>query len=161
MARGLPSHSGFSSSFPELSAADFEEYVRLESEAYGDITPDRFEESNVVGLQTQDFVRQYAPNPHQVLEQIQISGSGVDWSRELGACRFLRTSHLNDDLHEFLRAVGYPPEAVSFVQSHEKVLPGKGRTADQRWEAYYTPKLKQVIRQQDRALFELFPEFDV
>jgi hypothetical protein len=41
------------------------------------------------------------------------------------------------------------------------VLPqGKGRGKDQKWEKYYTPELKELVRKKDWLLFELFPEFD-
>jgi hypothetical protein len=41
------------------------------------------------------------------------------------------------------------------------VLPqGRGRDKDQKWEKYYSPELKKLVRQKDWLLFELFPEFD-
>jgi hypothetical protein len=150
----------FARRFPAFPTLTFDEYVRLESEAYADLTPERFADPHAVGLHTQDFVRQYCWDPRRVLERIQ-EGRAVDWQTKLDGCRFLRTSDLNGDLHRFLADSGYPPDAIAFVLDHAKVMPGKGRTPEQRWEAYYTPELKRIVRAQERALFELFPEFDV
>ena len=154
--RALPDFERRFPGFPELT---FEEFVRLDSEAWADLTPDRFGDARAVGVHTQDFVRQYCHEPRRVLEQIENGGT-VDWRTELGDCRFLLTSELNRDLHRFLEQMGYPAAAIEFVKHHEKVLPGKGRAPEQRWESYYTPALKQVVRVQERALFELFPELD-
>jgi hypothetical protein len=54
----------------------------------------------------------------------------------------------------------YPAAAIEFVKHQENDLPATGMAQDHRWETYYTPALQQVIRVQERALFELFPELD-
>ncbi len=50
---------------------------------------------------------------------------------------------------------------VDFILEMKKVLPlGKGRTKEQKWQKYYTSELKDEIRQKERVLFQMFPEFD-
>jgi hypothetical protein len=74
---------------------------------------------------------------------------------------FLRTHRLNEDLHAFLLALGYPADAIRFIQEEGKILPpgGTRKTTDQ-WEQHYTPELKAVVRQKERLMFRLFPEFE-
>lgn len=76
--------------------------------------------------------------------------------------RFLMTEHLNESLHGFLAEMGYAAEGIAFVRGLERILPGgKGRDPAQRWEAYYTPELKQLVRTREDALFAMFPQYDV
>jgi hypothetical protein len=57
--------------------------------------------------------------------------------------------------------MGYAHEDISFILNHSKVFPlGKGRSAEQKWEKYYTPELKAFVREKERVLFTLFPEFE-
>lgn len=75
---------------------------------------------------------------------------------------FLTTNRLNEGLHAFLGEMHYAPEDIAFIRDLQKILPkGKGRTAAQKWETFYTPELKQLVRTREAALFERFPEFDV
>ncbi len=65
-------------------------------------------------------------------------------------------------MYDFLIAMGYEDDDVSFVINQEKILPrGKGRSAEQKWQEYYTPELKRQVREKEHLLFTLFPEFDV
>lgn len=48
-------------------------------------------------------------------------------------------------MYDFLIAMGYEDDDVSFVINQEKILPrGKGRSAEQKWQEYYTPELKRT-----------------
>jgi len=58
--------------------------------------------------------------------------------------------------------MGFGPSDAGFVLELGRVLPqGKGRAADARWESYYTDELKRSVRERDRLVFAIFPEFDV
>lgn len=75
--------------------------------------------------------------------------------------QFIFTHRLNQQLHDFLLEQGYPEHSIAFILKKEKVLPlRRGRTSEQKWEKYYTPELKELVRKKDWFLFELFPEFD-
>ena len=53
------------------------------------------------------------------------------------------------------------PSAVAFVRSVPKIFPLEGgRTEEQAWPRYYTPELKRLVRERERLLFAMFPEFD-
>jgi hypothetical protein len=89
------------------------------------------------------------------------------YREELAGVHFLRTNRLNQDLYEFLLQRGYPKEHIEHIVRLDKILPKKiQHTTTQRsekhsWEKYYTPELKQLVRQHDELVFKLFPEFDV
>ena len=84
------------------------------------------------------------------------------YASEMYEVHLVRTDGLNRGLHDFLCGVGYPLEDLRFILDLERVLPGgRGRGAGQRWEKYYTPKLKREVREAERHLFTIFPGFDV
>ena len=61
-----------------------------------------------------------------------------------------------------LLEVGYPAESIEFILTAEKVLPPGGKPREGgKWERYYTPELKALVRRRERLLFTLFPEYDV
>ena len=74
---------------------------------------------------------------------------------------FLDTSSLNQDLYGFLREIGYPAEKIDFILTWGKIHPGKPRRkVDDHWSNHYDDDLRQLVRQHDALLFEVFPEFD-
>ena len=76
--------------------------------------------------------------------------------------RFIRTDLLNQQLLDFLRSMEYREEDLQFLPNLKKILPDdRGRREDQKWEKYYTNELRELIRQKDRALVEMFPDFDI
>jgi hypothetical protein len=76
--------------------------------------------------------------------------------------RFITTDRLNEGLHDFLAGMDYAAEDLAFIRDLQKILPqGKGRSAAQAWETFYTPELKQLVRTREHDLFTRFPQFDV
>jgi hypothetical protein len=76
--------------------------------------------------------------------------------------RFIYTEHLAVQLQEILRAMGYAVADTSFISALGRILPdGRGRSPDQHWERYYTRETKELVREKDWAVFEMFPEFEV
>jgi hypothetical protein len=59
--------------------------------------------------------------------------------------------------------MNYDEEDIRFILDLGRILPkGRGRSVEQqKWESYYTPELKRRVREKERFIFELFPEFDV
>lgn len=171
--------------FPDISFADF---VRLANAAFaGDVRRDEGHGAvsgrsgdggdgdnvggdnvggggaNNLGWRTREFVKFYFHDPRQALALL-----GADGFARSPECRalmhdlhFVRTDRLNRGLHDFLLASGYAREDVGFILEMGKVLPrGKGRAQAQKWERYYTPELRRYVRERERFIFEMFPEFD-
>jgi hypothetical protein len=73
----------------------------------------------------------------------------------------MTTQGLNQQLYALLKDFAYPEANIRFILEKERVHPlGKGRSVAQHWERYYQAEWIELIRQKDRLLFELFPEFD-
>ena len=73
---------------------------------------------------------------------------------------FIRTANLNQELYDFLLSMGYAESDVNFILRHKKIPRDRGNYHNLKWETYYTPELKQLVRQKDWLFFRMFPEFD-
>ncbi len=149
--------------FPELS---FAEYVTLNNEAFRSFTDTRRAgEEDSFGWQTEQFFKYYFKNPLHAFARAQADEDYIpsgEYRADMFDVRFVRTDHLNRELHEFLSGMNYEASDIEFILSTGKILPqGKGRTSEQKWERYYTPELKSEIRRKERLIFKLFPSFDV
>jgi hypothetical protein len=150
----------FQETHPHFPGLSFEEFVRLCRQA-----AQVYNASARVplGLYSHGYVRYFYRDVSVVMAE-----ADRDYFR-LGRrdarpydVHFLRTDRLNADLHAFLSSLGYRQEDLDFLPTLGRILPmGIGRRDDQPWEAYYTPALKQEVREQEWALFDLFPELDV
>jgi hypothetical protein len=158
--RAVPNFRSRYAHFPALS---FAEYVELSEQAFqrtaeevgSDCEPER------PGLLTREFIRFYCRTPEHLLARIGRGDLCIQELRsQLQPIRFLRTARLNLDLHDFLQEMGYDPTDLAFIPSLGKILPGKGRADNQRWQGYFTPELLHRTRWKERVLFELFPDFD-
>jgi hypothetical protein len=130
------------------------------------------------GFLTERFVRFYfrlsqrlrtaAYDPAPVLRKLTDSYVASESYRdEMFPVHFIHTSRLNEQLREFLLAVGYGASDLEFVDTLEHVLPVGGsrvelteRPASHDWSRYYTPELKELIHKRDRLIFSLFPELE-
>lgn len=140
--------------FPDLS---FREYMELTGAAFRTLHDDR------LGLYTEQFVKFYCKAPEDVLARIDDAYIAAEsYRRDLHDLRFVRTDRLNQDLYDFLVGMGFDARDAGFVKELGRILPqGKGRAADKGWETYYTDELKRSVRERDRLVFAIFPEFDV
>jgi hypothetical protein len=115
-----------------------------------------------MGLQSELLVRYTSHNPEKVLQQ--ANEKNVAWGRykeDMLNVRFIRTNHLNEELHAFLLEMGYSREDLGFILGLGKILPGgRGRKDAQHWRTYYTPELKEEVRRLEWLFFSIFPEFD-
>lgn len=158
--RAVPNFEKDYPTFPDIS---FSEYVKLSDAAF-----ERFEagaDELSWGLRTREFIKFYFREPLRAWKRLNQDPNYVDaneYRSDMFDLHFVRTDDLNRGLYDFLIGSGYDNEDVSFVINQEKILPrGKGRTAEQQWQKYYTPELKQQVRHKERLLFNMFPEFDV
>lgn len=153
----------FQHRFPRFPDLTFSEYMELTGEAFRTLRNDRFDPEGGPGLYTEQFVKFYFKSPAEAFARLDDEYIAAQaYRRDLHDLRFVRTDRLNQDLHDFLIGMGFDRADVDPILEMEKILPqGKGRAAHQRWEAYYTDELKRSVRQRDRLLFAIFPEWDV
>ena len=158
--RAVPNFEKDYPSFPNISFAD---YVKLSDAAFEKLEPDS--NSQTWGLRTREFINFYFRDPADACSRFKQNGQYVAngaYRKDMFDLHFVRTDDLNRGLYEFLVEFGYEDDDVSFILEQGKVLPqGKGRNSNQQWQKYYTPELKQHVRERERLLFTLFPEFDV
>jgi hypothetical protein len=151
----LPEFERVHPDFPDLCFAAFLDVCdRAADDASG--MPGRF------GLLTYGFVNYYFTSPDAVLPRMgpEYVASGRHRA-DMWDVRFLRMDRLSDDLSGYLTSRHYTPDEVAFIGGVGRVLPmGRGRDAGQPWQDYYTPELMRRVRERDRALFAMFPEYD-
>jgi hypothetical protein len=150
---GVPDFARRFPRFPDLS---FPEFVDLWDAALGDA------DESGRGAWTCQFIRFYFREPERARAWPDaVLRDPAARRAALPRIHFVRTEALREGLHAFLLEQGYPPDDVAFILEMGKVLPGRGRRDDQRWERYYTPELKDRVRRRERLLLEIFPDFDV
>lgn len=148
--------------FPDLS---FAEFITLTDRAF-DVHFDCEKEIwTQFGWRTRSFIDYYFKNPVAAFPRMTAEDyvSSDSYKEDLfEGLHFIHTENLNQNLYDFLLTNDYEKLDIAFILEMKKVLPlGKGRTKEQKWEKYFTPELKAEIRQKDRILFEMFPDFDV
>ncbi len=154
--RGLREHPRF----PDLS---FEDFVYLANEKWLDVGKFNTKLDPSVGWHTNAFITYYCRNPKDLLcygENPTLTTARI--RAAMGPETLLRTHRLNEDLYDYLLKQGYSASQLGFILASPKIMPREGgRSEDQKWEKYYTPVLKAFVRERERLLFSLFPEFDV
>ncbi len=153
---------GFRRLYPDYPDLTFERFLRLWNQAFCRGRHKDVDAPGTVGFLTHNFLEFYLPNPRPVLRNLDAADLSAEGLREaMGDVRFLHTESLNRELYDALRGFGYPEERLAFILELEKIVPeGSARTDDQRWQDYYAPSLKARVRERERVLFELFPEYD-
>lgn len=159
--RAVPAFDATYPRFPEIT---FAEYVRLVNEAFPVYANGDGEAP--AGLHTEQFFKYYFRNPPEAFARMKQRAdyvSSASYRGDMFRLHFIRTDALNQGLYDFLSQMNYDDEDIRFILDLGKILPkGRGRTGEQqKWERYYTPDLKRWVRERERFLFELFPEFDV
>jgi hypothetical protein len=154
--------AGFASDYTHFPNLSFEEYVRLTNAAFCSPKSGERRRDPALGLLSELLVKYAFRNPQIVLESVNEERVASGRYREdMFDVRFIRTHRLNQELYDFLLGMGYHSEDLEFILSLGKILPGgRGRAGTQRWEKYYTPKLRDEVRKKEWLLFSLFPEFD-
>jgi hypothetical protein len=113
-----------------------------------------------IGPMSWEYVRFLSERPEDVLEsphRFFLGAHAIGTPVEL---RLLRQETLNRDLYDFLRSVGHSAESVSFILEMGRVHPRGGpRRGSPAWEHYYTPGLRQLVRERERLLLSVFPEY--
>lgn len=145
----------FSRRFPRFPDLSFPEFVELWDAAFGD------PEEDGRGAWTRQFIQFYFREPRLALAWPDERLRDPEARRAaMPPIHFVLTDRVREGLHAFLLDRGYRAEDAAFILQMGKVLPGKGRRDDQRWERYYTPALKDRVRRRERLLMDIFPAFD-
>lgn len=149
----------YAGAFPNLS---FVQFMELMTMVFNPPPHQDFYNPLALGRNTVEFVNDFFYDTKTVLPKLTDAYiSAGSFRQDMFPVTFLFTHGLNRQLYTFLLNQGYSEDRIAFILNKKKVLPqGKGRSEKQRWEDYYTPELKALVRQKDRLLFEAFPEFD-
>ena len=147
--------------FPEVSFAEFVKFANTHLiKRHLPVSP----EKTNLGLCSWDFVRFYFKNPDQVCTNIDDAYIEAEKYREdMFNVHFLKTESLNQDLHDFLLSMGYPKNKIKFILDLDKINPkgaGKQRT-NYNWSTYFTPELKDLVKNKEKLIFSIFPEYDI
>ncbi len=114
-----------------------------------------------VGFAASEFASYFSRDPNLVLGQPTEPEMAAAFERTKYNVTFLRMESLNESLYRFLVEVGYPGPQVGFIRTMGKIYPGKQtRSSSDSVQHVYTPELKALIRQKERLLFAIFPEYD-
>jgi hypothetical protein len=157
--------------YPHYPDLTFEEFLHLANTRFMNshngvptgFVNDNFPEERRLGWHTENFIRFFCRNPRRVYARLDEAAiERADFVREMFDVHFLRTDRLRQGLHDFLAGLGHRPQDLAFILSAERVLPDEGgrRPEGDRWDSYYTPRLKELVRTRERLIFRLFPEFE-
>jgi len=154
--------------YPHFPALSFEEYLNLWNTIWlpTEFMNGRLDDGASLGIETYCFVdlyfRQSREGFSNIAKKCDRYVATQQYKTHMFPVHLLRTDRLNQDLYDFLLQLGWEKDELAFILDLEKILPeGAGRSQEQAWEKYYTPALKSEIREKERFIFDMFPEFDV
>jgi hypothetical protein len=149
--------------YPSFPALSFAEFLEVASARFHRLRGSPCPPGDPMGFHSEQFVRYFFRDPAGTWPRVDDAYVAARaWEGDLHPVRFLRTEHLNADLHAFLLGLGLPPERIAFVLEEGRILPAGPRRAEGRhWSAYYTPELRALVRRRERLLLSIFPEYDL
>jgi hypothetical protein len=154
------------SRFPNIS---FAEYVDLANHAFSQHPPLPVGGAEAappprddLGMYTLDFLNFYFRKPEEVYPILsdEYVSSGRYKENLFPLLRFIRTHRLNEELHQFVVEMGYRHEDVEFILGLGKIRPEEEHKMSPVQGTYFTAELKRIVREKERLIFALFPEFD-
>lgn len=155
---------GFRDVYPSFPDLTFAEYIKLSHAALRPLSGGAgVADGAGPGLITEQFLKFHFRDPRAAYARLCAGGYAEPGAAasDMHDLHFVRTGRLNRDLYDFLSGEGYAAADISFILDEGKILPrGRGRSAAQKWESYYTPELRAWVRNSEDFLFRLFPEFD-
>lgn len=149
--------------YPHFPDVSFAEFVEMTNRFFVKRMPTNLGDEHQIGRQTEQIAGYYFKDP-SVIERMTADDLRPERFRAhlLDKLHLISTDNLNQGLYDFLCKMGYANDEVAFILELDKIHPRRGgRNDEQRWEKYYTPELKAWVRQRERLLFDLFPEFDL
>lgn len=152
--------------YPEISFAEYV-YIVNTYHYFRTLKTPHLDPQRPVGQRTYEMIRFFFKEPPEGIFP-KLSDEYIinkQYQDDLYPVHFLRTNNLNQGLYDFLIKVGYDQKDINFILEADQILPnlppGGIRRSPKRWQDYYTPDLKDFVRQRDRMFFTMFPEFDI
>lgn len=150
--------------FPHYPAISFEEFIHLSVDPRLKVSRQIAALPVPLGRYAWHFLRLMARRPpNDILDHMDAEYvSAGRYRDDLVEAHYLYTDQLNQTLYDFLRQMDYRPGEIEFILSEGRIMPKEGgRRPDQKWEKYYTPDLRRIIRDAEWVMFEMFPRFDI
>jgi hypothetical protein len=150
--------------YPEITFAQWLEanfdWDLLSGTYYDAEIADEFRRANM-GPLSFEYVRYMFRRPDRIIADLANRLEQGRCRTELADIHFIRTENLNRELHDFLVAMGYEREGLGFMLDLDKIYPDHGpRRKSRPWQEYYNAHLKSLVREKERLLFEMFPQYD-
>jgi len=146
--------------FPELSFAESIDFLQ------NIFTPAQIKAADInkginIGFYDLQFIKFFAKNPRQMIQKYNADYiASKEYQQDLFDVHFLQQEQLNDGLYQLLLKYDYAAESIEYIKNHQRILPHqRGREQHQKWEQYYTPSLKETIKNSDKMIFDLFPHY--
>jgi hypothetical protein len=148
--------------FPTFPNLSFEEYYEMlhrfgKQNRLNGISP-----SIELGFHTIQFIQFYFRKPASVFQRINEDYiSQKKYLKDMGEVTFLHQERLNNELFNFLREMGYPKEDIDFILKKDRInVTASGIDSNEVChKRFYTDSLLKRIFNEDRLLFDLFPEY--
>ena len=106
------------------------------------------------------FLQFVSEQPLKIIERIDYYAQEERYRNFIPDVHFIDMANLNRELYDFLLKMGYDAEKLEFVLAMEKILPPNSpRDGSSHWSGYYSPTMFAQVRYLDRAMFEIFPQF--
>ena len=142
--------------FPDLS---FREFLQLEDSHWLNLFNPNVTVDPTIGRFTTLFVIFYFERPNEVLQSVANLESKERIATEMYPVTFLHTETLNRDLSEYLSQFMSRKRVLRFVEIEKPILPIGAAIRKRHWRDYYDADLMAEIRERDRLIFSLFPEY--
>lgn len=139
--------------FPNFPALDFHDYLEYRRMVLAIIQPPGLR--TTIGPLTTQFITFYARDPLSTIMQLDDDVDlAKDYDKHFPRISFLRTEHLNQELHDFLLSAGYPRRKIKSI-----LTMGKRNTTERTQRDYLTAEHVEHILYKERFFFQLFPEY--
>lgn len=106
------------------------------------------------GPQTAQFIHFFAKKPAETFRNIHGDFSIKNNPDLFGKVDFLHTEKLNDELYDYLLALGYATKRIAFIKKMDK-----RNVSEKKEKIILSDETRQLIYEKEKPLFELFPEY--
>jgi hypothetical protein len=149
------------SSFPDLTFDDYlaaTHDMRVRRADEQELPDPQFLHRHRIGFNTWLYLRFAFHDPHTAAAKVDDYLSH-GWERDMAQITWLPMEELNLALERFLIDLGYEAGEVAFIRDHERVSPPGSRRTSRSWKHHYTADLEAWVRDRDRLLFAMFPDY--
>ena len=118
--------------------------------------------SSPLGWHSEQYFRFFFKDSEQIFNQLtETDIESQSYLENHKSVFFLHNENLNQDLHGYLSQFDHKPESLETILQSAPILPEGGTTrTEKKWQQFYTKELWQFVRQRERILFQLFPQYD-